>query len=35
MIHCGDSELTPAHEESQGFHVVKEIVIMLTFKMKL
>lgn len=23
MIHCGDSELTPAHEELQGFHVVK------------
>ena len=35
MIHCGDSELTPAHEELQGFHVVKETVIMLTFKMKL
>ena len=25
MIHCGDSELTPAHEELQGFHVVKEL----------
>jgi len=23
MIHCGDSELTPAHEELQGFRVVK------------
>ena len=35
MIHCGDSELTPAHEELQAFHVVKGIVIMLTFKTKL
>ena len=23
MIHCGDSELTPAHEELQDFQVVK------------
>ncbi|ARJ24066.1 MULTISPECIES: metallophosphoesterase [Bacillus] len=23
MIHCGDSELTPAHQELQGFQVVK------------